>query len=579
MLEDSSIVTAPPTPGPADSRSTAELDAAVAQLSAHRAAWLAVSSAARATLLDELILSLAGVADRWAAEAARAKGLAPEDPAAAEEVLAGPYITLRHLRLQRRSLLDIARRGLPRIPGPVTTLPDGRAVARVMPADLYDRLLFPGVSAEVWMQPGIGVAELPATQALAYQRPDGGGVCLVLGGGNVTSIAPLDAIYKLFVANRVVILKMHPAIAYMGPILEQGLGPLIRAGFLRIVHGGAAEGAYLVNHPGVDELHITGSYRTYEVIVFGPGPEGDERRRRDEPILHKPFTAELGNLTPVIVVPGRWSDSEIAHHADNIATMLTNNAGFNCTTARLIITPAGWRLRHRLLEAIRARLQSIRSRAAFYPGAADRFDRFVKAHPQAELYGDGAGDRLPWGLIADLDPGQADDLCFTTEAFCGLFGELPLPSDSTADFLERAVAFANDSTWGSLNATLIVQPASLRDPATALAVQRAVADLRYGTVSLNHWSTVGYAFATTPWGAFPGHVRHDIGSGTDVVHNTLMFSRSEKTVIRAPFRAWPKPIWFGTHATARRLAPKLVEFEAHPSLLRVVGMLPLALRG
>jgi acyl-CoA reductase-like NAD-dependent aldehyde dehydrogenase len=519
------------------------------------------------------------VADRWAAEAARAKGLAPFDPAVAEEVLSGPYITLRHLRLQRRSLLDIARWGVPRIPGPVTTLPDGRAAARVVPADIFDRLLFPGVSAEVWMQPGIGVADLRATQALAYQHPDAGGVCLVLGGGNVTSIAPLDAIYKLFVANRVVILKMHPAIAYMGPILEQGLWPLIREGFLRIVHGGATEGAYLVNHPGIDELHITGSYRTYEAIVFGAGSEGDERRRRDEPILRKPFTAELGNLTPVTVAPGRWSDSDIAYHADNIATMLTNNAGFNCTTARLLITQAGWRLRHRLLEAIRARLGAIHSRAAYYPGAADRFDRFVAAHPRAEVYGERAGDRLPWGLIADLDPGQADELCFTTEAFCGIFGELPLPSGSTADFLDRAVAFANDSVWGSLNATLIVQPASLRDPATTAALERAIADLRYGTVSINHWSTVGYALGTTPWGAFPGHARNDIGSGTDVVHNTLMFSRSEKTVIPAPFRAWPKPIWFGTHATARRLAPKLVRFEAHPSLPRVAGMLPLAVRG
>jgi acyl-CoA reductase-like NAD-dependent aldehyde dehydrogenase len=519
------------------------------------------------------------VADRWAAEAASAKGLAPLDQAVAEEVLSGPYITLRHLRLQRRSLLDIARRGVPRIPGPVTTLQAGRAAARVMPADIYDRMLFPGVSAEVWMQPGIGVAELRATQALAYQHPDAGGVCLVLGGGNVTSIAPLDAIYKLFVANRVVLLKMHPAIAYMTPILEQGLRPLIRDGFLRIVHGDAAEGAYLANHPAVDELHITGSYRTYEGIVFGPGPEGDGRRLRDEPILHKPFTAELGNLTPVIVIPGRWNDFEIAHQADNIATMLTNNAGFNCTTARLLITPAGWRLRHQLLEAVRARLQAIQSRAAYYPGAADRFERFVAAHPHAELYGERAGDRLPWGLIADLDPGQADDPCFTTEAFCGIFGELPLPSDSTADFLERAVAFANESVWGSLNATLIAQPASVRDPATAAALTRAVADLRYGTVSINHWSTVGYAFGTTPWGAFPGHSRNDIGSGIDVVHNTLMFSRSEKTVIRAPFRAWPKPVWFGTHRTARRLAPRLVDFEAHPSLLRVAGMLPLAVLG
>jgi hypothetical protein len=58
-----------------------------------------------------------------------------------------------------------------------------------------------------------------------------------------------------------------------------------------------------------------------------------------------------------------------------------------------------------------------------------------------------------------------------------------------------------------------------------------------------------------------------------------MFSRVEKTVVRAPLRAWPKPIWFGGHRTTRRLAPMLVRFEAHPNPLLLAAMLPLALLG
>ena len=42
--------------------------------------------------------------------------------------------------------------------------------------------------------------------------------------------------------------------------------------------------------------------------VFGAGPEGIERKRRNQPCLAKRLTAELGNVTPVIVVPGPWSD-------------------------------------------------------------------------------------------------------------------------------------------------------------------------------------------------------------------------------------------------------------------------------
>jgi len=448
-----------------------------------------------------------------------------------------------------------------------------------VPFDRFDRMMYPGVSADVWMQPGVTERELPLTQAMPYREPDGGGVCLVLGGGNISSIGPLDALDKLFVANRVVLLKLHPTLAFMAPILSVGMRSLIRDGFLRIVQGGAAEGGYLSAHADVDELHITGSYRTYNAIVFGPGQEGEARRLRDEPIMAKPFSAELGNLTPVIIVPGRWSGLDIDYQADNLATMLTNNAGFNCTTPRVVITPAGWRYRQPFLNAVRARLAATPARVAYYPGAAERFDRFMRVHPEAEQFGMRDDRRLPWALITDLDAGARDDICFTTEAFCSVFGEVPLPSADVADYLERAVAFANDSLSGSLNATLIVHPSSLRDPDVAAAVDRAVADLRYGTVSINHWSALGFALGVTPWGAFPGQARNDIGSGIDVVHNSLMFSRVEKTVIRAPFRAFPKPVWFETHRTANRLARMLVRFEANPSLLRLAAMMPRALIG
>ena len=554
-----------------------QLDSAVQELRDRRTVWVAVIPAERIGLLDELTRDIGAVADGWAAAAALAEGLGPDE--ASEEALAGPYLALRQVRMLRRSLRGIARGGVPRLPGWITTRPDGRVTARVMPVDRFDRLMYPGVRAEVWMQPGVSEQDVPMTQAVAYRDPDAGGVCLVLGAGNVSSIALLDALYKLFVANRVVILKLHPAQAFMAPILDAGLRALVRDGFLRIVQGGAGEGTYLAEHPHVDELHITGSYLTYNTLLFGPGADGEARRLRDEPILHKPISAELGNVTPVIVVPGRWSDADIEYQADNLATMLTNNAGFNCTTPRVIITPAGWRLRHRLLNAIRARLTATPVRPAWYPGAERRFDSFTAAHPEAELYGDRGGGKLPWALVTDLDPGAGEDPCFTIEAFCSVFAELPLPSSDVADYLARAVAFANESLWGSLNAMLIAHPATLRNPDVGAAFEQAIANLRYGTISVNHWSSVGFALGITPWGAFPGHARNDIGSGTDVVHNALMFSRSEKTVLRAPFRAWPKPVWFGTHRTARRLAPKLVRFEADPSLWRLAGMLPLAIWG
>jgi hypothetical protein len=96
---------------------------------------------------------------------------------------------------------------------------------------------------------------------------------------------------------------------------------------------------------------------------------------------------------------------------------------------------------------------------------------------------------------------------------------------------------------------------------------------------VNHWAAVGYGLVVTPWGAYPGHTPQDIQSGTGVVHNTLMFDKPQKTVVHAPFRAWPKPVWFATHRTAHRLTPKLSEFEAAPSMAKLAGILPLAMRG
>ncbi len=118
-----------------------------------------------------------------------------------------------------------------------------------------------------------------------------------------------------------------------------------------------------------------------------------------------------------------------------------------------------------------------------------------------------------------------------------------------------------------------------QDPLVRPALDRAIELLRYGTVSLNHWSAIGYGLGITPWGAHPGHARTDIGSGIGFVHNPLMFERVEKTVVRSPFRAFPKPMWFIGHRTAHRVVPHLIRFEADRNPAHLVPVAALALRG
>lgn len=559
--------------------SFAELDQALATLAEKKTPWARTPISDRRAILAELHKDFARVADCWADAVRAAEGIPEGTATAGEEWLAGPYFILRNIRLLGRALAELERDGQPKIPGPVRTRADGQVTARVFPQDLYDRIFYTGITAEVWMEPGVTAEELAATQALAYREKDPeGAISLVLGAGNVSSIGPMDLLYKLFVENEVVLLKMHPLNAYLGPILAEGFQALLDWGVLRIVYGGAKVGDYLCNHEQVEGIHITGSDKTVEAIVFGPGEEGQRRKKEGRPRNTRPISSELGNVSPVIVVPGPWSEGDVAYHAESLASMLTNNAGFNCNAARLIITHEGWLQRDELLHELRRQLERQPLRKAYYPGAEDRHATFLAAHPEAEQFGTVGSEELPWTLIPGLDP-TSDDLCFDTEAFCGVCGETALSAESTADFVERAVAFANDHLWGTLNCTLIVHPRSLAEQAVARAVDRAISELRYGTVSVNSWAALGYGLVITPWGAYPGHTADDIQSGTGVVHNTLMFGRVQKTVVRTPFRIKPKPVWFQSHGTTLSMARRLTRFEASPSPLDLPGIFWDALRG
>ena len=559
--------------------SRGDMDAAVESLQAHKKAWSDTGIVERLALLEEMINGFLDVSEDWAAASCAGESLSPGTPQSGEEWVAGPYLVLRNLRLLRDALVDIRDHGHPRVPGPVRTRPNGQVTAQVFPCGIWDRLLFPGVTAEVWMERGVEAAALSETQASIYRQSDPStGVALVLGAGNVSSIGPTDALYKFFVENRVVLYKMHPINAYLGPLIERAFSCMVERGFLRVVYGGAAEGAYLCDHPGVEEIHITGSHHTVEAIVFGPGPEGQERKAQRRPRLTKPLSSELGNVSGVIVVPGPWTSSDMDYQAENLVSSLTNNAGFNCNATRMVIQHAGWNQRRELLEAMRERLRTTPTRVAYYPGAEERYDSFLAAHPDAETFGDRAAGRLPWTLIPQLDPEAPDEICFHTEAFCSVFGETALEAGSPAKFLDRAVEFANDTLWGTLNVTLLVHPASLRDREVREALDRALVGLRFGTVSVNHWAAVGFGLMSTTWGAFPGHDLYDIRSGSGVVHNTFMFERAQKSVLRAPFKTFPKPPWFVSHGSTHSLGERLAHFEAEPSVFKLPSVFWHALR-
>jgi acyl-CoA reductase-like NAD-dependent aldehyde dehydrogenase len=572
------VARTPPRP-PEDPPSHAELDATVAALAIRARAWAVTSPLARARLLDRVIDDTLAVADDWLRDACDAKGLGLSSPEAGEELFAGVGTFVRMARLLRDALRDIAEVGRPRYPGPVRRADDGRLRVGVFPASTYDRLLFPGTTGEVWMEPGVTEEEVRAGQAAAYRDPAAAaGVALVLAAGNVASLGPRDVLSKMFVEGKVVLLKANPVNAYLLAHWRRAFAGLVGSGFLAMVDGDASVGAYLSAHPGIDCIHVTGSAATHDAIVFGTGPDGARRKAAGEPVLNTPVTAELGNVSPVVVVPGRWSAADLVYQAQHVATMIVNNAGFNCLTPRVLVTQRRWPQREAFLGALTRALASQPLRRAYYPGAAARHHAVVAAHPDAELIGTAQGDELPWTLVRGVAPGQVHDICFTTEAFCGLCAETPLEADDPAAFVAEAVAFCNDVLWGTLSATVLAHPSTLADPVTGPAVQRAVADLRYGAVGLNLWHGFVFALSATTWGAYPGHPLHDIGSGRGVVGNASMFDRPCKSVVRGPFRARPAPAWFAGHRHQLAVMRRLVAFEGHPSRRALPGLLATALR-
>jgi hypothetical protein len=164
------------------------------------------------------------------------------------------------------------------------------------------------------------------------------------------------------------------------------------------------------------------------------------------------------------------------------------------------------------------------------------------------------------------------------ESFCGECAETALSAPSVAAFVDAATEFCNAVVWGTLSATLLVSPRSLRDAAVADAVERAVAELGYGSIGVNIWHAMAFAMGTTTWGAFPGHARNDIQSGCGVVGNAAMFDRPQKSVVRGPFRSRPKPTWFATPGGSYELMRRAVALEADPAAAKIPGVLVAALR-
>ena len=556
-----------------------EIDEYLSRLQANKEKWARLSLQNKCQLLQQIGQNLAAQAAHWVAEANAARQIAPDSLWAAEEWY--EIFTVARALHDYTAALALLDQGVQPRPRKVWTRPDGQVVAQVFPADLYDYLLFNGISSEVWMQPEVTLETLPQHIGSFYRQPQpSGAVTLILGAGNVNSIAPLDALDRLFRHAQVALLKLSPVNAYLQPLLEAIFAPMIRAGFLAIITGDANIGNYLVHHPAVDEIHVTGSAETYQAIVSNQR-NGDLR----SPDAPKPITAELGGVTPVIVLPGQWTAADIRFQAENIATMKLYNCGFNCISAQLLVLPEQWPQKQELVTAVQQVMQSLPPQYAYYPGVAQRLQAVQQVYPEAVQLGrEAARTIIPTAAVS-----ESSDYCRRTEFFGPMLAVMTLPGETAVSFLQNAVTLCNHSVAGTLGIDLIASPDVLKTEAAA--IDTAVAALKYGTIGLNVWCGLGYRITQNPWGAFQSPDAGDVGSGRGVVHNTLLFDSPQKTVLRGRFRpfprSWrhgdpafmPKPPWFVTHRQRLTTARRVARFALNPGYLRLPGIFAAALRG
>ncbi|MBW4526181.1 MAG: aldehyde dehydrogenase family protein [Phormidium tanganyikae FI6-MK23] len=552
-----------------------QVEPTIARLDSHQSTWLEVGTEARIEYLKRCMNGVMAVAEQWAIAACEAKGIDPSS--AGEEWLTGAVPTLMMLRAIVRTL-----------EGRSAKIENG--VAKVFPDHLLDRLLWFGFRGEVWLdvadrspakisplnppfwgnlkeeisqiQPNYEVSKSPNCGGFRGQKPlktkrtedwkEKPGIALVLGAGNVGSTAPLDALHKLFAENQVVLLKMNPVNEYVGKFLEQAFEPLITDGFLQIVYGGSDLGRYLCQHPKIDSIHITGSHHTYHAIAKTL-PQA------------KPITSELGCVTPVLVVPGDWSESDLRFQARHVVSMVVHNASFNCVAAKVIVTAKGWKLRDRFLDLIRQEFAKIPNRKAYYPGAQQRYQEFLDRYPQAEIFGTRTEEIVPWTFIPNVE----SDYALQTEAFCGVLAEVSLDATTATEFLDRAVPFANEKIWGNLSCVIL----------TKTGVENAIRDLNYGAIGVNVWTGVIYALPDLAWGGFPGNHESDIQSGQGFVHNAYFLDRPQKSVLSAPFRIRPTPFWFADHRNLLNFAQRAAELQITPTWKKFAQVILAAVQG
>ncbi|KAJ9457654.1 aldehyde dehydrogenase family protein [Diplonema papillatum] len=500
------------------------VDDMVKEVAAKADEWAALSDKEKLQLLYEIRTATEAVLDEWSAAADAVRGNDKHDHLRLSGYTTAGMLFGATLTSTIATYESLANTGKP--PKPLRSRKVGdQEVLAVYPMTWMESFLLP-ISAEVWLEPGT-----TATQGKCREQK---GLIGILGAGNFE--APIDILHSMFIESRVAVYARHANLTKSNVFTAQIYKCLVDKKYLGILEPGIPLASALTKHAQVDCLMMTGGCATYDKIVWGD----DKAKKSGEKKVTKPFSAELGAVSPYVVVPSaKYTAKELDAQAGALVGFKLANSSAVCASPQLLIVGKNWEHREEFMKKVAEKFQAAAVMPVFYPGTEDRAkaaEDAYKAEGKEVLKFEKPHGIQPI-VIRNLTEADVPSYSTRNEAFAPVLVELAIDADDSMQFFEKVVKLVNsDDVFGSLSCTLIVHPSTEKDLGREYfdyVLQR----LEWGSIGVNNWACMSNFISTGLWGAFPKHNPRDIQSGTGFVLNTLMLDHPQKVTLRTPWGA------------------------------------------